>query len=276
MGEYINLEGTFNFRDLGGLPTQDGRIVKTGCLFRSDALYRLSDKDLKTLQEMQIRTIVDFRSPKEGAAHPNRPLDGVASFVLTPFAEVAEQASASHGDDTLKIRKLEETVKIEAGRKQLQQNLNAMETQMRKLVTTEAGIYCYSSFLKLVSNPDCTPLIFHCKGGKDRTGWGAALILAALGVDRSQIVADYMDTANYNRVRNAKRMEEYRRLTDHPLVLQFLSGLMQVKESYILAAFEEVDKLGGFETYLEDVLHMDAEEKKQLKELYLADKGETS
>src|SRR3546814_12310423 len=38
------------------------------------------------------------------------------------------------------------------------------------------------------------PLLINCSAGKDRTGVGAALILAALGVPRPTIVQDYLAT----------------------------------------------------------------------------------
>jgi Tyrosine phosphatase family len=36
--------------------------------------------------------------------------------------------------------------------------------------------------------------MFYCTAGKDRTGWLAAIILTALGVDERTVVADYLMT----------------------------------------------------------------------------------
>ena len=62
-------------------------------------------------------------------------------------------------------------------------------------------------------------LLIHCASGKDRTGFGAALILDVLGVDEEAIVADYLLTNNClpldkNRtpVRGVYRPDRIRRL----------------------------------------------------------------
>lgn len=268
MGSYITLDGTFNFRDLGGGQTMDGRRVKTGCLYRSDALHKLSDRDLEQLRAMEIHTVVDFRSPREAALQPNRLPKGVRTVVLAPHADIAVQASAAHSDDASKINKMLELAKTEEGRKYFE-NTDSMEAQMRHFVTEETGIRSYSALLRLLLERDAVPLVFHCRGGKDRTGWGAALILSVLGVPQEAVVADYMKTAEYNRIRNQKRMDEYRQYTDNKPVLEFLSSLMQVKESYILASLAEVDKAGGIKAYVQDVLGLSGQDIDSLKEKFL-------
>lgn len=47
--------------------------------------------------------------------------------------------------------------------------------------------------------------LFHCTGGKDRTGLTAALLLTALGVDRDQILDDYELT---NQFRGADKVPQ--------------------------------------------------------------------
>ncbi len=42
------------------------------------------------------------------------------------------------------------------------------------------------------------PVMFHCMGGKDRTGMTAALLLSCLGVDRDTVLDDYELTSRYN------------------------------------------------------------------------------
>ncbi|MGL5437220.1 MAG: tyrosine-protein phosphatase [Lachnospiraceae bacterium] len=259
MGHYIDLDGTFNFRDIGGFAAGDKR-VREGLLYRSDALHQLSDRDLIRLQEMGIRTVVDFRSPKEATEHPNRLPDGMHSLMLSPIAGVAAQASASKGDDSDRVAAMVRAAETEESKTRFRNNLDSMEKHMRTNVTSAEGIKAYGDFLRLLTGAGNIPLVFHCKGGKDRTGWAAALVLSILGADRKDIIEDYMDTAKYNKERNEARMNEYRRLTDNGIVLDFLSSLMQVKEAYLLAAFDEVDKLGGMEAYVVDSLGLTDEE----------------
>jgi hypothetical protein len=42
----VALDGALNFRDLGGYPAAEGRSTRWGCVFRSDGLDQLTDRDL--------------------------------------------------------------------------------------------------------------------------------------------------------------------------------------------------------------------------------------
>jgi protein-tyrosine phosphatase len=68
----VPLEGSVNFRDLGGYETSDGRRVKWGQVFRSDHLGRLTNRDLSFVQHIGIRTVCDFRTPAEVKKLPDR------------------------------------------------------------------------------------------------------------------------------------------------------------------------------------------------------------
>src|SRR4051812_28158106 len=61
----LPLVGAFNFRDLGGYPTADGRRTRWGRVFRSDTLDALSDEDLEVLRQLGLRTVVDLRTRNE-------------------------------------------------------------------------------------------------------------------------------------------------------------------------------------------------------------------
>ena len=68
----LPMAGGYNFRDLGGFPTQDGRHVKWGKLFRSDDLHKLTEADLHYLSSIPVTSVVDFRGPKEIANPPDK------------------------------------------------------------------------------------------------------------------------------------------------------------------------------------------------------------
>jgi protein-tyrosine phosphatase len=52
----------------------------------------------------------------------------------------------------------------------------------------------FGRIYKAIAEPSCGPVVFHCAGGKDRTGMTAALRLSALGVDRQTVLDDYQLT----------------------------------------------------------------------------------
>ncbi|WP_366249529.1 tyrosine-protein phosphatase [Terribacillus aidingensis] len=63
--DIYKFEKLYNFRDIGGLPTKNGRMMKTGILFRSGELSRLSKKDFKKFNQLNINSICDLRTLNE-------------------------------------------------------------------------------------------------------------------------------------------------------------------------------------------------------------------
>jgi protein-tyrosine phosphatase len=167
------LTNVFNFRDLGGLPTADGRRVRTGVVFRADGLHRLDDADVEALAPVGLRTVVDLRTDVERREHGICPTGLGAAVLHHPvIAELwpAEGADEAHPVDYLVERYLEMTVDL--------------------------GAAAIAAVLRLTgSGADQLPLAFHCSAGKDRTGVTAAVLLAALGVPDDEITEDYHRTA---------------------------------------------------------------------------------
>jgi protein-tyrosine phosphatase len=269
----VPLEGSFNCRDLGFYPGSDSRPLRPGRLFRSDALDKLTDRDRAYLKDLGIRRVIDFRSPSEAERHPDRlPPDAVYEN-LNPNAALAQQASSRRDEDQTKVEKLEALTETPEGREFLTKGKNAMTDQMRFLVRDPGAVAAYRRFFARLAEGG--PLLFHCQGGKDRTGWAAALVLLALGVERRIVREDYLLTREMNRERNRKRMDEYRRYTDRPLVLEYLAGLMDTREEYIDAAFDEMDRMSGGAPasdrggYLQTSLGLSGEDLEGLRAQYL-------
>ncbi len=268
----ISLEGTFNCRDLGGYIGAGGRPVKWGRLLRSDGLDRLTESARSMLTEMGLRTVVDFRSPPEREARPNRLPDGVRTVALNPHADVAGMAGMAVSDDAEKIAGLLALAKSDRGPAFFAARRDGMVAEMRKMVTDEAAVAAYRAFFDLLLQEDAAPLLFHCRGGKDRTGWGAALLLLALGCGEDTVMEDYLLTGVCNAARNEARMAEYRQFTDNREVLEFLYSIMDIKPAYLEAALGELHALGGYETYLRDHMGIDGARLAHLRALYLEEK----
>jgi len=69
---HLDFEGAINFRDIGGYPTADGRVVRWRKVYRSAELARLTDADLARIKALGIATIFDMRSDREREQRPNR------------------------------------------------------------------------------------------------------------------------------------------------------------------------------------------------------------
>jgi protein-tyrosine phosphatase len=124
----------------------------------------------------------------------------------------------------------------------------------RDFVNRNAGTY--GRFMKhLLEQP--TPQVFHCTAGKDRTGFAAALLLSALGVERETIEHDYLLT-NQLYKRDA-RLEGQ----GHPHVMKVL---WQVQPAFLHAAFDAVDaQHGGMNAYLHGAIGLSPQELTELK-----------
>jgi protein-tyrosine phosphatase len=171
---FVVLENSFNFRDVGDLPTVDGRRVRTGMVFRADGLNRLDDADVAALAPIGLRTVVDLRTNPERDDHGVAPEALGATVYHLPVIEVLwphDGADEAHPVDYLVDRYLE--------------------------MTTGVGAFAISGVLRLLSqvDPEHCPAVFHCSAGKDRTGVVAAILLSVLGVHDDLIADDYHRTA---------------------------------------------------------------------------------
>jgi protein-tyrosine phosphatase len=236
------LQGASNFRDVGGYPTAGGQRVKRGHVFRSDHLAGLTDADVARLQSLGVRHSLDFRGVVEYTATPYA-IAGVERVALTiePTVIARMQALVAQGI----VPTTEETVDL-------------MRETYRDFVNRNADTY--GRFLKhLLEQP--TPQVFHCTAGKDRTGFAAALLLSALGVNRATIEHDYLLT-NQLYKRDA-RLEGQ----GHPHVMKVL---WQVQPEFLQAAFDAVDtQHGGMQNYLHGAIGLSPQELTELKRMLL-------
>jgi protein-tyrosine phosphatase len=236
------LQGASNFRDVGGYPTAGGQRVKRGQVFRSDHLAGLTDADVARLQAMGVRHSLDFRGTAECTTTPYA-IAGIERVPLTiePTVIARMQALVAQGI----VPTTEETVAL-------------MCETYRDFVNRNADTY--GRFMKhLLEQP--TPQVFHCTAGKDRTGFAAALLLSALGVDRATIEHDYLLT-NQLYKRDA-RLEGQ----GHPHVMKVL---WQVQPEFLQAAFDAVDSQhGGMQDYLQGAIGLSPQELAELRRLLL-------
>ena len=172
----VKLEGAYNFRDLGGYRSADGRRTRWGKIYRSDSLTRLTENDLTVLKQIGIRWVCDLRAPAEVKKRPDHlPEDGSIDYINLPivsgnFDTVTAHEKIVKGD----IDWLNEDYMIKG-----------------YLYTIDNYASTWATFFEHLAASASYPLVFHCTGGKDRAGTGAALILLALGVSEETIIDDH-------------------------------------------------------------------------------------
>jgi len=178
----ITLEGAVNFRDIGGYPTVDGRLVRWGRVFRSDGLSRLTDADLVVLSRLGVRHVFDFRTHSEAADAPNR----------LPEAPpvVYRNLPVSHG----KFDFVQAVKRLKAGDASW---LTPDFMLNGYLGSLSLHGMTWGRVIRHIAETSDGSTVFHCTGGKDRTGACTALILLVLGVSEETVIADHQLSNRY-------------------------------------------------------------------------------
>jgi len=231
----VPLEGSVNFRDLGGYQTADGRRVKWGQVFRADNLGRLTDRDIKFLNRMGIRRVCDFRTPAEVKKLPDRfPETHEGAYVHLPIKHGEyDPANAFERIKNGDLDWLTEEFMIKGYRRNIDHFASL-----------------WSTFFRLVVAPHSRPLVFHCTGGKDRAGVCAALILLTLGVAEETVIEDH-GLSNIYIADVLKKI--YAQIESYGVDPAKVAPYFTAPQSAILALLEHIRKTyGSAEDYLKN------------------------
>jgi hypothetical protein len=169
-------EWALNFREVGGLPAAGGRRLRRGLLYRSGTPQLMPEAAARRMaDELGIRLVVDLRQIHEAEREGQGGLAAVKHRRLSvPFlVEAAQQA----GSPVPVFRETDPLIPHYVG--YLQSSQESVLAMFRALAHPEAG-----------------PALLHCTAGKDRTGAAMMMLLDAIGIERSCIVADYVAGAD--------------------------------------------------------------------------------
>jgi protein-tyrosine phosphatase len=218
-----------NFRDLGGLPAADGRHIAYGKLFRSEAILSLAQEDEAILLAQSIRLVCDLRSRSERAAAPN-------TWWKSSGAELMEL------DITADIRGTAhwEAMRNDPG----EAGAIALMRLTYRALPWAATTHLQRVFGRIAEGH--LPLILHCTAGKDRTGVVAALLLSALGVPRTVIYEDYLESGRQqNPAIVAQTRDIMRAGLGHDVEPAALHALCGVRAEYLDEAFASMEETYG-------------------------------
>ena len=240
----LPFDGAVNFRDLGGYDAGQGRRTRWRCLYRSDSLADLTEADLERLAALNLHGLIDFRVPQERQSHPNRLPAGAAvrTVEIGFWPEVVVDM----------LRALRAGAIDAAGVER-----ETLSQYRRYPVHHKAE---YRLMMETIEEAAGRPMLIHCVSGKDRTGFGAAVILMALGVTQTVILEDYLLT------------NSYRRDIGHLMPPGTSSGIAQTFTAasplYLEAAFATIkQKYGSVDAYLEQGLGFDDKRRANLRDL---------
>jgi protein-tyrosine phosphatase len=206
-----------NARDLGGLPTTDGRSIRHRALIRTDSPHRLTGEGVAAVHAYGVSRVLDLRRDVECERAPS-------PFLGTPLhCHVPVQNPADPDNETLTLAEIYITM------------LDLRPTLFAAAVAAIA---------------DAPPggVVVHCAGGKDRTGMVVAMALHLAGVETATIAADYALTEG----RLAEQSAAALAAMSDPRVREIMRGLQPTPPEVMLTTLEHLDsKYGGVASYLE-------------------------
>ena len=236
----LALEGAYNFRDLGGIRTVDGKSIRWGQVFRSDTLTRLTPADYARLNAIGISLVCDLRTREERKTDPTEWQQGSPVFVLAPVSE-NEKGASQNG--TL-------TDALQSGKMSAEDGKKVFEQFYIRMVVDSAPKF--GTVLRAIETWD-RPSMFHCTGGRDRTGITAALLLNILGVPRETILADFVLSTQYLNERPTPAAPGASDAQQAALYAE----VVRLQPRYIEAVFNVIDqRYGSFDAYRRNALHL--------------------
>lgn len=255
-----------NARDLGGIRTKDGRIIRSGLLLRSAYLVNASDDDLRKLSEVYgVSKVIDLRSEYEVGALPDKPVPG------SDYSHVEIITLNGH---------------LFKGMHSFFERSSCFEEGMARFIMTPAAkMICDGFYVSFVDDTDCQesihrffaevlsakgPILWHCTQGKDRTGLCTALLLHVLGVSREDLLKDFLVTNDYYAHEIDVVGEYVRRLGGGEEEQTCVWTLVGVNEQLFVDALDRIDtRYGGPDAYMKNQLRLSEADFQELRRRFL-------
>ncbi|KAI8799322.1 tyrosine phosphatase family-domain-containing protein [Cladochytrium replicatum] len=249
------VEGVQNFRDFGGYPVRNGRIVRWEHLYRCGKLNTITERGKNQLQALGVTHTIDLRSTQEVQRDPTPSIDNVGRVSCPVFGD--QDYSPAELARRWKLYTVGESGFAEAFMSISESGSNAYATFLRHLLCTKK------------------PTVLHCTAGKDRTGVFAALLLKFLEVDDDLIERDFSLTESLLSWSDV----ELRGLVEHSngaLTMDGARSMLSAKPGALRLFFEKfVGAYGTVEKYYENVVGLSRDELLGLKELLVVDAHKT-
>ena len=263
MSELIEFEKLHNTRDLGGIETSDGRMIKKGCFIRSGHLSGLDNNDSAKIKEL-VSMIIDFRTEEEKNEQPDSGIEGVVNIQL-PIIDTLTPGITREESSYQEV--IETMIYSPEASKEYMSN-------MYRGFANEFPTSQYAKFVRLLLNNYDKAVLWHCTAGKDRAGIASVIVEEILGVPRETILKDYMMTNEYIAA-DTKFLYGFIKKSvgitvDDEIVDKSLKYLFGADEDYIKSYYTAVEeKYGTFENFIHDGLGLSDKAEEILRNKYL-------
>ncbi len=237
-----------NFRDIGGYKGKDNKHIRWGMIYRSGNLDSLDEMSVERLKLMGIRTLIDFRD-SEDVQKPSGKLN---------LENVINLPGSLHYREALRTRIMNNEI-LKGDATVFMQDLN--------VALSACGKSAFKSMFNQLLVEDNYPVILSCSYGKDYTGFAVALLLAALGVQKDDIVSDYVLTNSYFDKQTVRSIDIKECNTKSQ---EALTKILTADPMYLTFVYSRLEKeYGSISNYLEKELGLTTEKRKHLKQILL-------
>ena len=253
----VGLETLNNGRDLGGYVTADGQYqVKFGKLLRTAKLADASDNDIALLASKGVQKVIDLRMLTERLSKPDKKIPGAQTYNIS--TQTIPNIFVITGEDWLTMLR-----SIKTG---------VMDTYMagmyRQLISDPMAIRGTKQFFKEVLSAEGA-VLWHCTSGKDRTGIEAYLLMCALGVSEDVARAEYLNTNVMMADEMKASYDKAYKYTHSKWIASEFRQYEGVSESWLDVALTVIDRYGGVDAYLRNVIGLTDADFARLRENYL-------
>ncbi|MCR5049652.1 MAG: tyrosine-protein phosphatase [Paludibacteraceae bacterium] len=257
-----------NARDLGGIPAAGGRTIRPRRLIRTARLHDATDSDIERLRnDYNLCRIFDFRSVREAEFVPDREIEGVQYHSLPTIDMRAEQLTGKAIPDEAFLELDRHIVNYS-----FYPEVQGMAAMMYpSLIQSEFSQLQYAAFLRLiVEAPESGGILWHCAQGKDRTGWGAAFLMFALGVDRETVIADFEESNIAYKPIVDKLSNDVIARGGGESEMAVIQAFMGVSTPNFISTLDLIDReYGGMTNYLHEILCLSHNDIQLLRRRYL-------
>ena len=138
------------------------------------------------------------------------------------------------------------------------------------LIRSEYSQLQYAAFLRLIIETPEGGVLWHCFQGKDRTGWGAAFLLSALGVNRQTIIEDFDRSNDAYRTLVKRLNDEILRRGGGEAEMDVVQAFMGVSTKNFSRTLDLIDReFGSMYDYLRNQLFLTKDDIELLRSRYL-------
>jgi len=237
----IEIKKVNNFRFLGGLKNQEGKILKDSLIYRSGNLHKLKSNSFDEFEKLKINKVIDLRTKQEITKETDHLPQNINYKNYPAFEDKNDEMK-----DAKKLALKGKITQADADKRMLKfyTDYVSENPEVIKTIITE------------ILDSD-QPVLYHCTAGKDRTGMITALILKILKFDNDVIFEEYLISNDLRKKVINKRLNLAKNL--HFVFPKLDIGVIEktswIERGYLQAAFDEIDKkYGSVDNYIHQTL----------------------